>query len=98
MTVDDLALRLSAQRALLFNVPSGLQMISIDSNGKTLFMRAVFDGPVESAARDNIYSAAEEIVGDFPQLHESKVDVLEKPSGESPPLRLLVFARADLVV
>ena len=96
--IDKNALRLSAQRALLYNVPVGTRTISLEVVGTLLNMRAVVDGPMDADVRDCFYSAAGEIEGDFVELSAGgEVEILQFDAVvQVPLLAVLVFARSDV--
>ena len=63
----DIRLRLSAQRALLGNVPPALRSVSLDADeaGKTVFVRYVFEREPSASEREAVLDAAGEIIADF---------------------------------
>lgn len=72
MKIDETFLKLSAQRAFLFNIPPTVRQISVDISQGPLINALVCSSEIlDEDDRESIYSAFAEICGDFP---EAEVD------------------------
>lgn len=63
---DSIALRLSAQRALLGNVPPNLRSFSAEIRDETLAVQAVFDQEPSHQDKDLLSTISTEMIADCP--------------------------------
>ena len=90
------ALRLSSQRALLGNVPSGLRCASVEYRGTEIVCRFIFDGEPDEVAKAMLGCAAAEIIADYPEPYTISEEYLAIPSpADMPYLRHIVFMRHE---
>lgn len=90
------ALRLSAQRALLDHVPASLRCASVAYEGTQIQCCFVFDGGESEADRELLSCAATEIIADFPDPYTLHEDYLSVPSpAKAPGLQYLVYRRHE---
>jgi hypothetical protein len=95
--IDKNSLRLSAARAFQYNIPPAARLISVEVKGTILRVRALLVPPIDDEVKDSIFSAAGEIEGDFVELRDFDIELLEyDPSSQPPILDVLVFARSDV--
>ena len=74
MSGEDSFLYRSFQRALLFNIPAGVRMISFArTNVSRIDVQVVSGVDLDPEARDFIFSAAGEVEGDFVDAITCKV-------------------------
>ena len=96
--IENSKLRLSAQRALLFNIPLSVRLIFVELNSKNILQMLVYsDQDLSEEERDLLYSAAGEIEGDFVEIEDSDVEIIisKKSYEDIKKLESLVFARAE---
>lgn len=97
----DLSLRtrilLSAQRALLGEVPPSLRMAALDWDENRIYLRCYFDGPVSEEDRESMESVTTEMIADsFPELNvELRVIRLDAPSRVERPARAVAYLRRE---
>ncbi|MFT3786534.1 MAG: hypothetical protein QM770_10255 [Tepidisphaeraceae bacterium] len=90
------ALRLSARRALLGQVPSSLRAVSLEMRDTVIHFRAVFEPGTSEADREFLSVAATEIVADFTAPVTIQEEYIElAPPAEPLHLRHLVFSRSE---
>jgi len=65
--IDQIKLRLSAQRALLGRVHLEIRLVKIKAVGKTIILSLPMDSEPSGRVRDDASSAAAEIISDFPE-------------------------------
>jgi hypothetical protein len=93
---EDIALRLSAQRALLGAVTQNLRHVSCDISGGDIAVLFVFDGPISEQDRDAASIACAEIISDFPgTISEECVRVDAPAPYRDKALRYWVFQRME---
>ena len=63
--LDQVELKLSAQRALLGNIPASLRAVSIESNETEIKFRCIFDAGSTEPDLELLRSAGTEIIADF---------------------------------
>ncbi|MED5371882.1 MAG: hypothetical protein VX899_12755 [Myxococcota bacterium] len=92
-------LRLSAQRALLYNVPRSLRNLSMAVEDDALLLRAYMTHDPSGDEKDLLYEVSSEIAGDFVELLDSKSRtqfvVDNGPIDGLPTLRWVVFSLAE---
>jgi hypothetical protein len=94
--LDDTNIRLSAQRALLGNVPSSLRSASLDVDGSTISFRCYFDKGASEEDYELLRCAGTEVIADYPsgRTIEEQLILLPWP-GEMSHLKHLVFLRYE---
>ena len=92
----DVRIRLSAQRALLDQVPVSLRAVSIDIDGKRIYFRCIFDGEPTEYDKELLSVAATEIIADFcePYTIEEHYLSIEAPD-EMEYLKYVVYCRHE---
>lgn len=98
MSINSASLRLSAIRALLFNIPLNVRFISIELVEQECVNLVVYFEQNPSASDvESIYSACGEICGDFIELNEiaPKLNVSSKPYDKLDHCQYTIFARID---
>lgn len=89
-------LKLSAQRALLGNIPKSLHSVSLDVSEYTICCRFAFVGVPTEEEKELLSCAATEIIADFSSPYTIAEEYLEGvDSGAVEYLPLLVFLRAE---
>lgn len=95
---DDIAVRLSAQRALLGHVTPQLRAVSVelDRECRRLTVRFVFDGEPSESVRDAASCAGTEMIADRPDgwTIDEQIVVCEAPA-QADHLRHVVYARCE---
>lgn len=88
--------RLSAQRALLGQVPPSLRSISVDINEQHVYFRCIFDGNSAEYDRELMSVAATEIIADFqaPYSIEEEYLSIEEPNSMNH-LKYLIYLRHE---
>jgi hypothetical protein len=97
MNIDIGLLYRSFQRALLFNVPRKVRVISFShSQDKCVEILVVSEAELDQEAKDHIFTAAGEVEGDFVGLFPCKVtfEVSNEPAEALRMLDHVVFAAA----
>ena len=97
--LDPAALKLSAQRALLFSIAPSFKYIFVEVVDDVLIMLAYVSSTPTQDERDLLYAACSEMCGDFVELKDSKskvhimvsdADYVDLPKK----LKYLVYAQA----
>ncbi len=88
---------LSAQRALLGEVPPSLRMVALDWDEKRIHLQCYFDGPVSEEDRESMESVTTEMIADFfPGLNvELRIIRLDAPSRMEQPARAVAYLRRE---
>ena len=88
---------LSAQRALLGEVPPSLRMAALDWDERWIYLRCYFDGLVSEEDRESMESITTEMTADFfPELNvELQVIRLDVPSRLEQPARAVAYLRRE---
>ena len=88
---------LSAQRALLGEVPPSLRMAALDWDEKWIYLRCYFDGPISEEDRESMESVTTEMIADFfPELNvELQVIRLDVPSRVKQPATAVAYLRRE---
>jgi hypothetical protein len=91
-----ITLRLSAQRALLGNIPANLRSASIEYRGTEIACRFIFYAAPSDDDKELLSCAAAEIISDFPDFYTVSEEYLAIPS----PLKIthlghIVFLRHE---
>jgi hypothetical protein len=91
-----IGLRLSAQRALVGNVPGSLRSVSVEYRGTDIACRFIFDGEPSEEDQELLTCAATEIIADFKEPYTISEEYLAVPCpGEMTYLRHVVFKRHE---
>jgi len=95
--IDETHLRLSAQRALLGNVPSSLRSASIEITETTIHFRCQFDKSASENDLEILRCAGTAIIADYPSSYtiEEQFNLLPSPDQMSH-LKNLVFLRHEI--
>ena len=89
-------LRLSAQRALLGNIPPSLRCASVEYRGTDIACRFVFDGEPAEDDKELLSCAATEIIADYSEPFTISEEYLAiRQPAEAPYLRHIVFRRHE---
>jgi hypothetical protein len=89
---QDILLRLSAQRALLGNIPTSLRCVSVEYNSTEITCSFVFDGIPSSDDKELLSHAATLIIADYPETYTINEVYLSIPYLQNMPyLRNIVF-------
>ncbi len=89
-------LRLSAQRALLSNIPKTLRAASLEYRGTDIACRFIFDGEPTDYDRDLLSCAAAEIIADYNEPYTISEEYLAMPCPvEITHLHHIVFLRDE---
>lgn len=91
-----ISLRLSAQRALLDNIPASLRCASLEYRGTEIVACFVFDGEPTDDDRELLSCASSEIISDYPAPYTMSEEYLAIPyPAKIPFLRHIVFKRHE---
>lgn len=95
--ISNQSLRLSAQRALTFNVLCCIRFISIEVIEAKLLMWVYSERELSEDEKDIYYSTSGEILGDFPELinEEVKIFVTDSDFNSLKHLKYLIYARYE---
>lgn len=92
----DIALRLSAQRALLDRVTPNLRAVSCELGDNAVRIRSYFERDPTEAEREEIASAGTEIIADYlTEVLEEEILVSARPMAELDHLEMIVFRRYE---
>lgn len=98
MKIDETFLKLSAQRALLYNIPPTVRQISVDvSRGPLIHALVCSSFELNEDDLESIYSAFGEICGDFPDPEIDSDISFRVDSGDImkiPRLPILLFSHS----
>jgi len=97
-TQEDIALRLSAQRALLGHVPPHVRAVSLDRDdgAHRIWVRFFFDGEPSESVRDAAACAGTEILSDYPDEWDVTEEFVVCPAPQQiEHRRLLVYHRCE---
>lgn len=97
-TINQLSLRASLQRALLYNIIPAVRVISVDvDNESNLFINVCCDRELNQEEKDIYFSVGGEVAGDFPEIKNTDVNFSFLPveSGECLVFPLVVYARYE---
>jgi hypothetical protein len=94
--LDDIDIRLSAQRALLSNVPSTLRSASLEVADNAIYFRCYFDIGASEKDYELLRCAGTELIADYPSGYtiEEQFILLPWPD-EMSHLKHLVFLRHE---
>jgi hypothetical protein len=89
-------LRLSAQRALLGNIPANLRCVSLEYRGTEIACRFVFHAVPSEEEKELLSGAATEIISDYSGPFTISEEYLAVPCPQALPfLRHLVYLRNE---
>lgn len=92
-------LRLSAQRALLFNIISCVRFIFIENRERKIFLSVYTDRDLSDSENELYYESLGEILGDFTDLDfegsMTLIEVTNKEAREIENRGVLVYARYE---
>ena len=96
MSADSTSLRLSAQRALLGNVPACLRSASIQKEGNKILWRCIFDAEATEDDYELASIAGAEIIADFSSPTDIEDQIVKLPSPQKMEhLSHLIFLRHE---
>ena len=89
-------LKLSAQRALLGNIPTSLRSASFEYKGTEIACRFIFNGTVSPDDKELLSCAATEVIADYSSPYTVSEEYLDASfPAEMEHLSLLVFLRYE---
>lgn len=94
--IDPVLLKLSLQRALLGEVTDSLMAVTAGAKGKTIVLRAYFDGEVSEDDEERMQCVGTEVIADFvDDAEDIKVQVYDAQTNKLTMLEFWAFMKAQ---
>lgn len=93
--MDIVSLKLSLQRALLGEVTNKLFAVTAGRAGSCITIAAYYDGPPSDDDKEQMEAVATEVVADFPDVNDIRVEVYNRKHKKPAMLDFWAFFKAD---